>query len=774
MAEFKSNALAVAVAAALFLLSENSRAALPSDTTDSAQPGTGVTLSPVLVKGDTEQVVADVHQEKAPQSRATLNKEQLKKFAGLDNATGVLRYMPGVHTGASDDTGVSEATFSIRGFSQDQIGVIRDGVPLNDPSFQTPHTDFLGDPENYESVGVVYGGAAINAPTLTASGGSLVIDTIKPTKDAGLFLKQSIGSNLLQKTFLRVNTGEVNGFSSWFSASHTSADLWKGPGDLDSNRYEGDLQYKWGDNNSINAVLSSFSMRSNSYFHPTKSQYQSEKYDTDYPNVAYPTQGGGTNGVADSATPGASAAANRADFKIQTYALNGIFNLSDALQLKVDPYFVRVAEGTAALSVLPVSESGLGVDLNGDGDKLDSASASLQLLPTQYRTGVTSRLDWTVNPSHTVEFGAWADYTHSRVQFPLVSIKGNGKPTSIDGSNPIRDASGSAAYTTNQGDEITAQKFWLQDTWALDPKLTLVTSLGWQHTRLEGDNHPGTYDFATGALDGAGYSRSADYNRFLPSLSLNYALDQHQQFYYNTSSNLRVPAAGSLYGDASLGKQKPETTWNQELGWRYSTPDVLLSAALFYDKFRNQQVSYAAGGVTSYFNAGDVTTRGIELTLNGNLPDDFNYFGSWTFTRAEQQDDYQVAGAGIVDTKGKQVFNTPRQLFTAGVGYDNKTVYANVLGRHTGSYYGDLANDEKVGGYTLFDINSGYRLKGIGGGLKEAVFSVNVNNVLNKHYLAGTYSGSVSANPADGSFYSAPQYSVGEPRSIVSSVSVEF
>ncbi|MEB0151174.1 TonB-dependent receptor, partial [Pseudomonas sp. CCC2.2] len=82
-------------------------------------------------------------------------------------------------------------------------------------------------------------------------------------------------------------------------------------------------------------------------------------------------------------------------------------------------------------------------------------------------------------------------------------------------------------------------------------------------------------------------SNTEDYNRFLPSLSLSYQLDPQNQLYYNTTSNMRVPAIASVYGNINGGdKQKPELTWNQELGWRYSTDNTLVSAALFYDKFK--------------------------------------------------------------------------------------------------------------------------------------------------------------------------------------------
>lgn len=758
--EFTKIHVAIALSSSLLIHANGVRA----DTKETAP-----TLDTVVVQGrsgDTDGAdVGDAHKESAAVSKGTLTKAQLEKFVGLDSAvTGALKYLPGVHASGGDNSGITEGALNIRGFSQDQLGFTRDGVPLNDPQFLTPHADFMGDPENYASVSVLYGSSSINAPTLTASGGSVQIRSVAPTREAGALLKQNVGGDDLLRTFARVNTGEYDGFSAWFSASRTTGELWDdSDGELSSNRYEGNLQYEWGNGNRINAIFSSFLMRTNSYKHPTLAEYRASGYDSGYAQSVFPTQGG-TQGVADRTIPGESAAASRADFKIQTYALNGLFNLGDNLQLKIDPYFVRVTDGTAAVAVVPVSELNTGSDLNGDGDTLDPmVTGALSVYPTQYRIGSSNSLDVIVNDAHTLQFGLWTDYTHADNRMAVIPIKGNGKPASIDGSHPLRDARGNPVYFTDQKNEITTQKLWAQDTWDIAPDLTLVGGLAWQHTELKGGDRL------------SGFRDSVDYQRVLPSLSLSYQLDPRQQLYYNTTSNIRVPAVASVYGHRDGNeKQKPELTWNQEVGWRYASDDLLLSAALFYDRFKDRQAAFEeVTGVTSYFNAGDVTTKGLELAINGLLPGHFTYFGTWTYLRSTQDDDYRAGGATL-DTAGNQLYDAPRHLLSAGIGYDDQTFYANLLGRHTGAFYGDLANDERIGGYTLFDANLGYRLKGLSPALKQATLTLNLNNIFDKQYLAGVNSGAVSANPDDGDFYSAPKYHRGAPRSLVAGIAVEF
>ncbi|MGX8884268.1 TonB-dependent receptor family protein [Methylovorus sp. SPW-M1] len=758
----KMKALSLAVYGALFL----------SGPAVAAEEGEAATeksadLGAIVVKGKVQETVADAKSETVPESRATLTKAQLEKFVGLDSAvTGALKYVPGVHFSGGDATGISEGNISIRGFSQDQIGITRNGIPLNDPLYLTPHNDFFGDPENYESISVIYGGASINAPTLTASGGSVEIQTVKPTKEAGLLVKQGFGSNNTRRTFVRANLGEKNGLSAWVSASRTTGDLWtKGSGAVESNRYEGNLQYEWGNNNSINAIFSVFLMRTNSYSHPTLAQYQSQDYRQNY-SSAINSSFGGTNSVADiSSANSNSANLQRADFKIQTYGLNGVFNLTDTIHLKVDPYFVRVAEGTAAVFASAVPESVLNADVNGDGDLLDIKPFAGAVYPTQYRIGSSQKIDFDLSSSNVLQVGAWFDYTHATNQMAAIRLNGNGKSVSIDGSNVIRDVNGNGIYFTNQRSKITTQKVWVQDSWNFAQQWNLKGALAWQHTELEGEN-------VAGVLSGAAFTNSADYYRFLPSFSLDYQYDQQNQVYYNVTSNIRVPAVASIYGNQSLGQQNPETTLNQEIGWRYTTPELLLSAAVFYDQFKNRQVSFTSLGTTSYLNAGKVATQGLELSANGKLPNNFNYRGAWTYVKAEQDEDYTQNGV-VADTKGKQLFNTPKNLASAGIGYDDGRFYSNLLARYTGSFYGDLENTQKIGGYTVVDLNLGYYFD-IGSKLiKKSLISFNINNLFDKEALSGTYAGTVTAD-ASSALYAAPTYNRLQPRSAFANLTLEF
>ncbi|MDR2626344.1 MAG: TonB-dependent receptor, partial [Zoogloeaceae bacterium] len=456
--------------------------------------------------------------------------------------------------------------------------------------------------------------------------------------------------------------------------------------------------------------------------------------------------------------PGNAAGGHRADFRIQTYGLNGFFNLSDTLKLHVDPYYVRVTDGTASAYARPLSEAAIGRDLNGDGDRIDLPPVIAQIFPTQYRVGVTSYVDWTLDTHNELQLGYWHDYIHARNQTIFQSNDDRGRPTSIHGNHAIVDSDGHVVYGGNNSNRIISDKLWIQDTWSDAERWSVTGGLAWQRTAFDSAKRVNVDDPAT-------YKRSASYNRLLPSLKVSLDLNERQQIFYSAASTVKVPLVATLYTPPGTAKQKPEKAFNQELGWRYHTSDLLLGATLFYNVFKDRQASTTVNGVATDINAGDVNTWGIEFSANGKFARDFNYFASLSHTRARQREDVPDSVGTLADTQGKQLFNTPKTLASLGVGYDDGKFYANLLGRYVGNFYGDLENREKIGDYTVVDAGFGYRLKWE---QHTAVLRLNLNNLFDKHYLSGVATGVVSIDSA------TPQYYRGQPRGVFASLTIDY
>lgn len=214
--------------------------------------------------------------EEAPKARSTVTKEALEKMPATGNAIDKLKYTPGINVSSDDSTGLSGFNFTMRGMQSDQVGVSMDGVPVNDSGNYQMYPNLLGDPENLEEVFVTQGSSELDSPHIGSSGGNIGLVSMRPTKDAGVFIKQTLGSNNLQKTFVRLNTGEYMGLSNYISASQTDSDKWKGKGDLDARKFELNSLFRFGEGSTINAIIKYHKQENYNYATASKAQFESD------------------------------------------------------------------------------------------------------------------------------------------------------------------------------------------------------------------------------------------------------------------------------------------------------------------------------------------------------------------------------------------------------------------------------------------------------------------------------------------------------------------
>ncbi|MDP5007549.1 MAG: TonB-dependent receptor, partial [Glaciimonas sp.] len=312
------------------------------------------------------------------------------------------------------------------------------------------------------------------------------------------------------------------------------------------------------------------------------------------------------------------------------------------------------------------------------------------------------------------------------------------------------------------------QKLFLQDAVALTNQFSVVAGLAYDHVKRNGSDY--------GSLDktnSQNIQTTKTYSELLPSLGLKYQIDPANHAFYNVTHTFRAPQNYTLYDYTALpngtlarkADQQPETAWSHEFGWRYVTPNTSLAATVFYTDFKNRQASMTnIDGITFNYNAGTVKNTGIELEGSYALTKTLNVHAAYTFTSSKQQDDFLTNGV-LLPTKDKQFGNIPRQMLNASVGYDDRRFFSGLTGKYTGSIYGDLTNDQKIGGYTLFDVNAGYRFEKIGF-MKGASITLAGLNVFNKSYLASVDSvttNSIAYGKVNGS---APYYIVGGARAV--------
>jgi iron complex outermembrane receptor protein len=707
--------------------------------------------------------------EEAPKGRSTVTKEALEKMNPTSNGIDKLKYTPGINVSSDDSTGLSGFSFTMRGMNSDQIGVTMDGIPVNDSGNYNMYPNLLGDPENLAEVFVTQGTSEMDAPHIGSSGGNIGLVSMRPEKDAGVFFKQALGSNNLQKTFVRLNTGEYMGVSNYISASKTNADKWKGKGDVDAEKFELNSLWQIDDSNSLQAIVKYHKQENFNYVSPSLAQYESD-HDYDFPNVPTYSRTG--------AISTASYKTSRNPFENVTASLTGRFQLRDDLQLTVAPYYYWANGGSYSAFGAPASlnsnsnDGGIYTNLAGVG----TGNYYRPSWTETWRPGVNTKLTWTLSDEHTLDVGYWYERARQRQSQPFVPIKSDGGPTDLwadyGESNQIVDGNGRTVQGRNYFTVTPAHKLFIQDTWYATPDLTFSGGVSYEYTERDGDNRGSLYDQPE--------KRDATYHEFLPSFNVKYQVNAENQAFYNLSRNMRVPQNYVLYNVGDSISLDPELSWNHELGWRYSNDMMALSATLFYLKFKNRQVS-SRDESNDYImlNVGDVENKGLELEWSGLLPHNFNYYASYTYTEAKQKDDV-IFKNWELPTSGQQVAGVPKNMFNLSLGYDDGRFYGNVIGKYVDNQYGDLTNDQSIPHYTVVDMNIGYRLPVNESYLKSATVRLSLNNVFNREYLNGVDTVSFSSldyNPASGSANntaSTPYYNIGEEQTVAVSFEASF
>ena len=702
-------------------------------------------------------------QEESAKARSTITKEAMQKQANsAGNALDRLKYSPGLNVNSNDSSGLSGVDYTMRGMNSDQIGLSMDGIPINDSGNYAVYPNLVGDEDNLQEIFITQGSSEADGPHIGSSGGNIGLVTKRPAKEFGGFVKQTLGSNNLSKSFARLETGEYNGFSNWLSYSHTEAKKWRGEGRLYSNKFEMNSLYEADNGNSSNLIIKYNRQLNSNYNSISKAQFdQGGRYSNDYPATPQYNSSGQLSRYYK---------LNRNPFENLTVSFAQKLQLRDNLALTLQPYYYWGNGGS--FSGQSASTLGPTSDRNGQYD-LSNLTSNTYYRPSwtqTWRPGITTKLKWDINEAHSLDLGYWYERARQSQTQPFIPIKSDGTPVDSwgqpGGSGQVTDANGNTVQGRNQYTVTPAQKVWLQDTWYATSDLTLVGGLAWQHVERKGNNK--------GSLEAAPEQRSKTYSELLPNFSASYKLNPENQVFYNLTRNMRTPQNYVLYNVGDSFSLEPEMSWNHELGWRFQGEEMMLSATLFYLNFTHRQVSTTnADGDYEMIDAGKVQNRGLELEWSGLLPYNFNYYASYTYTDTEQKNNTSRSGIEV-PTSGKQIPNAPKNLLNLSLGYDDGLFYSNITGKYVGAFYGDMTNDEKIGGRTLFDLSAGVYLPVDKKIVKSATLRFGIENLFDKEYLTSARTVVTNADEHNGLRGATPYYNVGEERTFSVSLEATF
>ncbi|ANC04906.1 TonB-dependent siderophore receptor [Pseudomonas putida] len=281
------------------------------------------------------------------------------------------------------------------------------------------------------------------------------------------------------------------------------------------------------------------------------------------------------------------------------------------------------------------------------------------------------------------------------------------------------------ASDSDQTDKLRTDSLFFQDAVHLDEHWIAVAGVRLQqYDQLAGRGRPFTTN--TDTSDRA----------WTPHAGLVYKVDEQLSFYGSYSESFKpnssiAPLSGGLVLDSSIA---PEEGKAWELGAKLDIPGQITGTlALFDITKRNVLVANfdTRTGETLYSNAGEVSSRGVELDLSGQLSERWSLIGSYAFTDAEVTKDPAL--------KGNRLQNVARHTGSLSAVYDYGSLFGGDrlrLGagaRYVGERAGNPTNDFDLPAYTVADAYASYETKL---DAHKVRLQLNVKNLFDKVYYS--------------------------------------
>ena len=487
------------------------------------------------------------------------------------------------------------------------------------------------------------------------------------------------------------------------------------------------------------------------------------------------------------------------------------WKLGEQFTLTVDPSFQYVLANGGGTQVFPETDAqlrgnstALGVDLNGDGDILDRVYLYRPNTTNTRRYGVTSSLIWKFTDNQSVRIA----YTYDRAQHRQTGDVGfvglDGTAENVFGGKDGQGLRVNLPDNTNLRRRDRLSIALLNQFSAeyraryLDDKLLVNVGVRVPYFKRELNNYcfqQSTFNaYCTtqigtpvlGTNDGTGkplvtfpvatlnsnaalrYGQPRQFERkyddVLPNVGVSYDFTDALSVYGSYAETISVPRTDDLY-DQVLVDPGPETTKTFDLGVRYQSGGFLAAASIYKTNFNNriERVLDEPSGIAFSQNVGDVENQGFDLQLGFKPIDTLSLYASYSYIETEIQQDIKNAVAGILPTKGKSIYEVPKNQGAVRVQYDaTEWLSVGAQAKWVGDRWTNLVNTEKFRGYELVDFDVRMKLNQFG--LEKTYLQFNVRNAFDKRYL-----GDISAN-LTGTAVAQPGYR----RTFIATIHAEF
>jgi iron complex outermembrane receptor protein len=741
-----------------------------------------------------------------PKSRSTITQDFIARQVPGQTILDSLNLLPGVNFSNNDAYGSAGGDITIRGFDSQRIALLQDGIPLNDSGNYAIYPNQQMDSELISKVDVNLGTTDVDSPTAAAAGGTINYVTRKPTDEFGGVFEAQAGDGNFRRFFGVIDTGKVGpwGTSAWFSYADAINDVFNGPGKIHKKQLNARIYQPIGDNGDFVSLIANYNENRNNFINRmTLAQFQAGT-GVGYARstCARPTPVAGT-AQTDSAsttnpppTGGGSCYLNNIN-PSNTGNIRGqsLFHIGENFILTADPYFQYTLANGGGRGLFNESGTGTGSglirgnrttggqDLNGDGDILDSVLLYAPNTTNTRRYGITSSLIWKFAEGQSLRAAYTYDEAHHRQTGEYTSFATDGKPNDVFGGKdgygtPIKLSDGSILRKRDRVSVATLNQISVEYRGKfMDDKVLFNAGLRAPFFKRELNNFCYQADTFTayctnqtptavaGTDDGNGqtlvtlpgqgttqYGRPREftrkYDKLLPNVGASYALTDHQSVYATYAETLSAPRTDDLY-DKKLTSPKAEVSHVIDVGYRFQSPTILLSASLWANNFSNriERAFNEQDNIAFSVNVGDVKQKGFDAQFGFKPEDYLSFYASFSYQDSELQDNIPGTALGsLLLTKGKQLYEAPNYQGAVRVDWDiTEALSVGVQAKYVGERWTNLTNTEKVPHYALLDLDARYMLDGFleNYGMKGTYVQINVKNLADEKYL-----GDLAVNPS--------------------------